>query len=688
MRNRKFRWPKRRSQLFASKLDRSGARKHAFIFAVIVSFAGLGATAPGNDASASGGPYIERVEGDLTVRIHHQPIFGQILNLTLINNADDSESGDATITLTISGCNFDPFLLTIPPRQTESLSTAPPSAGKCQLDLQPTLESSFLVEVEVLKADQTITFTSTAPLSVLPGETYLPSAVSQRTHDNFHTGLPITFSVSPENVCDIDVDGVVTFRGAGSCVVTAQQVGTDNYLPVVVTKTIAVERFTPVVVISPPGVKTPYTDDFLLTVQLLEEPGAPAGLVFPDPEISFELTEGSGAHCQVNPVNGLVSTNGKSPGSCTIRVTSAQTAHYNEVSELVGFEMRTPIDLIDLTGQFDANEFGEEKYLQVRVNQAGVEARRDCGAGDKNQGTFTFGEVVNSDDVVPISFYRAGDCSVEFAVPGTTFFSTFIFTVSKASQSLAFGEAAPAEDNALVGMTYTPTVSSTRDHDKEPTGLPVSIEVSTESAGVCVASIDGIVTFLSTGDCVVTASQNGDDNYQAASPLARTIVVGKAVNDEAGPHPGDDQSTSQESQAPPTLNSPAAPLLAGNLEVPEGSDATDGRAGAQTTRVPLHTDPQPSLETEGDDSKDLESAVGDYIPGSPAGPEGSTGSVDKSSLSPSANASVNGWEGAAILGFGIVAVALLLGLGLMSLGVSGVSSGAGGPSRFVPPAAP
>ena len=83
-----------------------------------------------------------------------------------------------------------------------------------------TILSATPVTFAISKANQAITFTSTAPNPGLPGGTYVPAATGGGS------GNPVTIGVTGQ--CTYSAP-TVTFSGVGSCVVTANQAGTANY---------------------------------------------------------------------------------------------------------------------------------------------------------------------------------------------------------------------------------------------------------------------------------------------------------------------------------------------------------------------------------------------------------------------------------------------------------------------------
>ncbi len=87
------------------------------------------------------------------------------------------------------------------------------------------LTSSTSGSDTVEPAPQTITFTSSPPTSpTVGGPTYLISAVGGAS------GNPVTFSSATPGVCTVS-GATVTFVGAGTCTVDANQAGDGDYLP-------------------------------------------------------------------------------------------------------------------------------------------------------------------------------------------------------------------------------------------------------------------------------------------------------------------------------------------------------------------------------------------------------------------------------------------------------------------------
>lgn len=120
-----------------------------------------------------------------------------------------------------------------------------------------------------------------------------------------------------------------------------------------------------------------------------------------------------------------------------------------------------------------------------------------------------------------MTFASAGTCDVTASRAGddnhlVETSAAQSITVAKTPQVLSFTSTVP--DEPLPGGSYPVTVVS----DK---GLAPSLAITTGSPAVCTLA-SGTVSFLTTGSCVVTATQAGDGNHLAADAVTQTIEVG------------------------------------------------------------------------------------------------------------------------------------------------------------------
>ena len=125
----------------------------------------------------------------------------------------DSTSAPSTCTIAGSTVSFTGVGTCVIPNQA---GNADYSAGQAQQS------------VSIGQGSQSIAFTSSAPTeAVVAGPTYTPTATGGGS------GNPITFRIdnSPQAVCSISPESVVSFIAAGTCTIDANQAGNANYLP-------------------------------------------------------------------------------------------------------------------------------------------------------------------------------------------------------------------------------------------------------------------------------------------------------------------------------------------------------------------------------------------------------------------------------------------------------------------------
>ena len=81
--------------------------------------------------------------------------------------------------------------------------------------------------IDFAVANQTVSFSTTAPTNPHAGTTYAASASATST-------LPVTYSIdgsSTPGACSVDATGLVSFLAAGTCILDANQSGDGNYNP-------------------------------------------------------------------------------------------------------------------------------------------------------------------------------------------------------------------------------------------------------------------------------------------------------------------------------------------------------------------------------------------------------------------------------------------------------------------------
>ncbi|WP_193218042.1 MULTISPECIES: T9SS type A sorting domain-containing protein [unclassified Imperialibacter] len=138
-----------------------------------------------------------------------------------------------------------------------------------------------------------------------------------------------------------------------------------------------------------------------------------------------------------------------------------------------------------------------------------------------NPVTFASGDAtVLSISGTTATILKAGVVSVTASVAGNDYFDAasqaFSITIKKAPQTISFESLAPTTFGSAVELTATGGAS----------GQPVVFTSSNES----VATIAGnTVTIVKSGNVNITASQAGNDNYDAATSVTRLLTISKGV---------------------------------------------------------------------------------------------------------------------------------------------------------------
>ena len=120
---------------------------------------------------------------------------------------------------------------------------------------------------------------------------------------------------------------------------------------------------------------------------------------------------------------------------------------------------------------------------------------------------------------VTVTAAQAGNANYKAAAPVTQ-----TVVVSGASQSITFGAIPPQV--AGTSFSLNATASS---------GLPVSFTSLT--TGICTVS-GATVTLATSGTCTIQASQGGNAQYAAATPVTQSFTVSPAANFTITPFPG------------------------------------------------------------------------------------------------------------------------------------------------------
>ncbi|TDD94381.1 MBG domain-containing protein, partial [Jiangella asiatica] len=356
----------------------------------------------------------------------------------------------------------------------DGLTVTVTGAGECTVTASQDGDDAWLPadpvsrSFTIAKADQSIEF---APLSDV---TYgvEPFEVSASAS----SGLPVSFSADGE--CTVD-GSTVSVTGAGTCTVTASQDGNANWSaaePVSRTFTIA---------------KADQSIEF-----------APlSDVTYGDPPFDVEASATSGLQVQYDAA-GMCSIEGSTvtvtgAGECTVTARQPGNANWSAAAPVERtFTIEGAPAMVEVT-EWEHVYDGEPHGVTVTTDPEGLEV-----------------EVTYDGDVdEPID---AGSYEVVVTVTDPDYETepvTGTMTIAKADQEIALD----APESVVFGDgAFEVTVEAS-------SGLPVELTAS----GVCAA--DGsTVTPSGAGECVLTAEQPGDDNWNAAPTATATVVVDPA----------------------------------------------------------------------------------------------------------------------------------------------------------------
>jgi hypothetical protein len=393
------------------------------------------------------------------------------------------------------------------------------------------------------------------------------------------SGRPVSYSSSSPNVCTI-VGGMVHIVGAGDCAITASVAGDEDYAPKAEPISFAVAK-APLSVnaddqgkqlggADPPltyGISGFVNGDSQASANITgaascaidpapgpdagSYPGAIscAGGTLSAPNYSFQtgskgtltiskadqsidfaaLADKSTVHADFDPgatassglpvsyssstpdvctiVNGNVHMVGE--GSCSIIASQGGNGNYNAAQDVErGFAVSKAGQTIEFSRPADAT-YGDANFDPGATASSGLQV-------SYSSSTPSVCTVVTD----KVHIVGPGDCSITASQPGNATYKAAddvsqTFAVGKADQTIAL--------DAPSGKHFT-----SADFDPGATassGLPVNYSSSTPD--VCTI-VGGKVHIVGAGDCSITASQSGNDNYKAAQDATVTFTVAKA----------------------------------------------------------------------------------------------------------------------------------------------------------------
>jgi Big-like domain-containing protein len=376
-------------------------------------------------------------------------------------------------------------------------------AGDANYSAAPQVQQSFAVG----KGDQTITFTSTAPVGAkVGGPTYNVTA----TADSGLT-VALTIDASASSVCTIS-GSTVSFIGVGTCVIDANQAGDANY-----NAATQVQQSFPVA-------KGDQTISFTSTAPVGAKVGGPTYNVTATATsgLTVTLTIDASASSVCSISGSTVSFIGA--GTCVIDANQAGDANYNAATQVQqSFAVAKGDQTISFTSSAPVGaKVGGPTYNVTATATSGLTVALTIDASASS---------VCSISGSTVSFIGGGICVIDANQAGNANYNAAIqvqqsFMVAKNDQTITFTSTPPA--NATVGgPTYTVAATAS-------SGLTVVFTIDASASSVC--SISGsTVSFIGGGTCVIDANQAGDASYNTAPQVQQSFHVNQPPTPVASP---------------------------------------------------------------------------------------------------------------------------------------------------------
>ena len=413
--------------------------------------------------------------GDLTVsRLNQTITFGALGNATF-GDPDFTVSASATsglaVTFGASG-NCSVSGSTVHITGAGSCTITASQAGDINNNPATDVPQSFSIS----KASQTITFGALGN-KIFGDADFAVSATST-------SGLTVTFAASGN--CTMS-GSTVHITGAGTCTITASQAGDIN---------------------NNPATDVPQSFSISKASQTITF-GALANKNFGDPDFAVSATASSSLTVSFSAI-GNCSVAGSTvhltgAGSCTITASQNGDKNYNVAASV-------------------PQTFSIAKGSQTITFAA---------LANKNFGDPDFAVSATASSSLTVSFSAIGNCSVAGSTVHLTGAGSCTITASQAGDSNYNAAASVPQTFSIAkgNQTITFTALSAKNYGDADFTISATassgLAVTFTATGNC--SVSGSTVHLTgAGSCTITASQNGDNNYNAAPGVPQSFAIAKA----------------------------------------------------------------------------------------------------------------------------------------------------------------
>ncbi|MEO9477562.1 MAG: T9SS type A sorting domain-containing protein [Cyclobacteriaceae bacterium] len=352
---------------------------------------------------------------------------------------------------------------------------------------------SKTIEFEVLKLDQTIDFGD------LDDKTFGDAPFTLAASSS--SDLPVNFEVI-EGPISI-TDETVTITGAGVAEIRATQTGDESFNPALsVTQSFTIHKASQTITFTPASIPAMQIDDADFSLSVANTSGEDIALTVTGPATATE---------KESNVFTISLTGGT--GEVTLTATAAESANYLSTTESMSFEVLEPSDKQNQTISFDEvldKTYGDEPFQLNAVSTSGLDVLFYVVQGPVS----IEGNTVSIEGVGEVVVGAVQEGNDEYSPAEEVQRS---FSVDKASQQIDFTFDHELNENSTA-VQLVATASS---------GLPVTFSSSNQ----LVFSIQegNVLQVNSAGEAVLTARQDGDAFYHAAS-VHLSVVVSAVLN--------------------------------------------------------------------------------------------------------------------------------------------------------------
>ena len=372
-----------------------------------------------------------------------------------------------------------------------------------------TASGSALVSFVISKATQSITFTYSGGSKQYGAA---PIAISATTDA---PGRLVTFTSQTPLVCGVTsaasivggaTGGTISIVGVGTCTIRASQAGDAVYAAAAnVEQSFTVAQGTQAGLVFTSAMSGTYDD----TLTLATAGGSGTGAM------TYALIGGAGtANCTLNTTTGELTfgTAANGTGTCVVRATKAGDTNFSSQSTAdTTITVAKAKQSIAFTSTVPTSALPGDTYAVTALATSGNAVDLSVLGGCS---------LSAATSPATVSFTASGPCMI-FAnsVTDADYLAAYeesqIITVGSLNQTITFP--------AITDRAFGSASFSVEDSVSASSGLTVAF--SSDDTSVCTVSGSGVITPLAVGTCLIRATQAGNDQYGAASPVLRTFNV-------------------------------------------------------------------------------------------------------------------------------------------------------------------